>query len=159
MVRHADAHPEQIAAGQALLELLTGMEHHQHDLLGGPADRGNGRDVQPFVDLRPPRVVDPGDDDGNVVVLSRHPRGHDVGVVAARHGDEGLGLLDPGLLQGSPLEPDADDLARLDPRGQAVEGRGALVDDRDVVSGPAEFDRERGAHAAAPHQDDLHTAR
>ena len=88
-----------------------GQQPAQH-LVGGPAHGRHGGDAQPLVDLGAPRVVDPGDDVLDAERLPGHPRGDDVGVVAAAHRGEGLGLLDAGLEQGVLVEADAGDRAR-----------------------------------------------
>src|SRR5205085_857890 len=151
MGRNLDPHPEQVPSAQALVHLLARVEQHQDDLLGGPLHAGHRRDVEPLVDLRPPGIVDPSDDGGHVVVLAGHAGGQDVGVVAGRDGDEGVGLLDPRLLEGLAVEAHADEPPGLEPGGEPVEGLLALVDDGDVVAGLAQFDRELGPHTPASH--------
>ena len=59
-----------------------GQQPAQH-LVGRPADRGDGRDAQPLVDLGAAGVVDPGDDVVDAERLAGHPGRQDVGVVAA----------------------------------------------------------------------------
>jgi hypothetical protein len=93
-----------------------------------------------------------------VVVLARHARRHDVRVVAAGHGHERVGILDPGVLEDVAVEPEADDLASLEPRRQSVEGRRALVDDRAVVPGAGQLHRELRPDAPAADDDDPHAA-
>ena len=85
---------------EPLVRLLLGGEQAAHHLVGGPRDRGDGRDAEALVDQRPPRVVDPGDDPLDREVLVGDAGGEDVGVVAAGHGGDGAGPLDAGLDRG-----------------------------------------------------------
>src|SRR6266540_2655060 len=151
-----DPQPEQVPAAQRLLDLLTAVEQHQHDLLRRPLDAGDGGDVQPLVDLRPPGVVDPGDHRGHVVVLPRHPGRQDVRVVPGGDRDERVGVLDAGFLEVLAIEPDAHEPLGIEPRRQAVQRLPPLVDDRDLVPGLRELHGELRADPAAPHDQDLH---
>src|SRR5438552_4075607 len=72
--------PEQVAAAEALADLLPVVEEHQLDLLDAPRRGGHRGDVQALVDLGATRVVDPGDHFLHVVVLEGDARRNDVGV-------------------------------------------------------------------------------
>src|SRR5207237_2819319 len=95
----------------------------------------------------------------HVVVLPGDPGRDDVRVVAARHGHEGSvlgGRSDPGLLERVAVEADADDGLGLKAGREAVERLGALVDDRDRVSGFGELNRKGRAHSSASEDDHVH---
>ena len=70
--------------------LLLGWEQAAQHLVGRPADGRDGRDAEPLVDQRAPRVVDAGDDALDAEVLAGDAGREDVRVVAA--GDRGDGL-------------------------------------------------------------------
>ena len=156
MIGNRDAHPEEVAADERLLDLFARVREHQHDLLHAPRGRGDRRDVQALVDLGARRVVDSRDDVLDVIVLQRDAGGHDVGVVAARDRDERVGLVHPGLLEDVAIESEADDRLGVEARREAIERLGALVDDGDVVAGVAELLRQEDPDAAAAHDDRLH---
>ena len=147
---------EQRAAGEAVLELLLPVEQEELDPGSRPFDGGDGGDVQAFVDLGSPGVVDAGDHLRDVVVLTGDAGGDDVGVVPVRHGHEGSRVPDTRLLQDLPVEPEADDGLGLEPGREPVEGLGSLVDDGDRVAALGQLDREGAAHPAASHDDDVH---
>src|SRR6478735_5404891 len=87
------------ARGVAEVRFGSGRQDPAQHLVGGPLDRRHRGDAQTLVDLGAARVVDPGDDLLDSEGLTGHPRGDDVGVVAARHRGEGIGATDAGLLQ------------------------------------------------------------
>ena len=96
---------------------LPVVQEHQLDLLHAPGRGGDRRDVQALVDLGAARVEDPRDHLRHVVVLERHPRRHDVRVVAAGDRDERVGLLDARLFEDVAVEPEPDDASRASPGG------------------------------------------
>ena len=110
-----------------------GREQAAQHLVGGPRDGRDGRDAEPLVDQRAPRVVDAGDDVLDAVGLAGDPGAQDVGVVAARDRRERLGLGDAGRLEVVAVEPEADHGGAGEVRRQAAERPGVLVDDRDGV--------------------------
>src|SRR5690606_30888866 len=63
-------------------------------LVGGPTDGRYRGDAQPLVDLGAAGVVDPGDHGADTERLPGHARCDDVGVVAAGHRHQRLGVLD-----------------------------------------------------------------
>ena len=158
MRRHRHAHPQQVAAAEGLADLGAVVEQHQLDLLHAPLRGGDGGDVEPLVDLGAPRVVDPGDDLGHVVVLERDPRRHDVGVVPRAHRDERVGVLDARVLEGVAVEPETHHGLRVEARWELLEGRRVLVDDRDLVAAVRELDGQLQTDTPASHDHDLHRA-
>src|SRR5262245_4458989 len=155
VLRNLDPHAEQVAR-ERFLDLLAGVLEHQDHLLDAPAGGGDRGDVQTFVDVGAHRVVDAGDDLRHVIGLAGDPGRDDVRVVSARHRQEGVGLLDPGLLEDLAVEPEPDQRARLEPRGQPRERRGVLVDDRDLVALLGQLLREQDAHTTTTHDDHAH---
>src|SRR3990170_4391648 len=156
MLRNLDPHPEQVAGRQRLLDLLARVAEHHHHLLDPPPCRGHGGDVQALVDVGASGVVDPGDHLGYVVVLARDPGGHDVRVVSARDGEEGVGLLDTCLLEDLPVEPEPDDLLGLEAGGETVERGRVLVDHGHLVAGLRQLLGEEHPHPATAHDHDAH---
>jgi hypothetical protein len=154
--RDLDAHPEQVAGREGLLDLLAGVREHEDHLLHAPARGGDRRDVQALVDVCPHRVVDARDHLGDVVGLARDPGRQDVGVVPARDRQERIRLLDAGVLEHVPVEPEPHDRSGLEPRRQAGERRGVLVDHGDLVTGLRELLREQDADTATTHDDHAH---
>src|SRR5690606_2142210 len=116
-------------AGRVTPQRLGAVRHEPpQDLIGGPPHGGDGRDPQPLVDLGPAGVVDTGDHVVDAEHLPRHPRGDDVGVVAAADGDEGGGRLDARLDENVAVEPYAGDPASLEARAEPAKGLWAPVD-------------------------------
>src|SRR6478672_6020347 len=105
-----DPHAEDVAAAEALADLLAVVQEHQLDLLDAPGCGRDRRDVEPSVDLGASWVVDPGDDLGHVEVLERHSGGDDVRIVSGGNRDEGVGILDARLLQQLAVEAEPDHL-------------------------------------------------
>ena len=114
---------------------LSVVQEHQLDLLDPPRRGRHRRDVEPSVDLRAARIEDPRDDLGHVVVLQRHSRRHDVGVVAAGDRDERVGLADAGLFEHVAIEAQSHDPTGMVAWRIVVERLRALVDDGDIVAG------------------------
>ena len=113
----------------------AGQQPAQH-LVGGPPHGGDGRDAEPLVDLGPAGVVDPGDDVVDAERLAGHPRGEDVGVVAAGDRGEGVGLARSRprrRISRSKPTPVTVPPVKLGP--EPAEGVGLLVDDGDRVAG------------------------
>src|SRR5690606_18187797 len=117
---------------------------------------GDGRDPQPLVDLGPAGVVDTGDHVVDAEHLPRHPRGDDVGVVAAADGDEGGGRLDARLDEHVPVEPDAGDPASLEAGAEPAKGLWVPVDDGDRMSVVFENVGEGRADPPASHDHYVH---
>ena len=131
-------------------------DQHPHHLVGGPLDGGHGGDAEALVDLGPAGVVDAGHHHRGLELLPGQTGGHDVGVVAAGHGRERLGPLDPGRPQHVLVEPVALDLLALEAVAQRPEGVGVLVDHRDRVLGGLQPSGQLGAHPAAAHDHHVH---
>jgi hypothetical protein len=89
-------------------------------------------------------------------MLARHSRRQDVGIVAARDREERVRLLDTGVLEHVPVEPEPHDRSGLEPRRQAGERRGVLVDHGDLVTGLRELLRQQDADTTTAHDDHAH---
>ena len=132
-------------------------EQAAHHLVGGPRDRGDGRDAEALVDERSARVVDPGDHPLDPEVLAGDAGGEDVRVVAAGHRGDGAGALDAGLDEVVAVEAEAHDLLAAEVLGQALAERvGVLVDHRHRVAIALEAQGELAAHPPASDDDDVH---
>ena len=118
-----------LAGGVDPVAAGLGREQPAQHLIGGPRHGRDRRDAEPLVDQGPPGVVDPRDDVLDAVGLAGDPGAQDVGVVAARHRREGLGLGDAGGLEVVAVEPEADDFGPGEVGGQAAERPCVLVDD------------------------------
>ena len=136
--------------------LGAGRQQPAQHLVGGPLHRGDRGDAEPLVDLGAAGVVDPGHDLLDPERLAGHPRGDDVGVVAAGHRGEGVGATDAGLLQDLLVEAEAGDLVAVEVGPQPAERVGLAVDDGDGVVAVLEAARERRADAATTHDHDVH---
>ena len=145
------------AGGVAEVGLGAGRQDPPQHLVGGPLDRRDGGDAEPLVDLGAAGVVDARDDLLDPEGLAGHPRGDDVGVVAAAHGGEGVGPLDAGLGQDGLVEAVAGHLGAVEGRAEPTEGVGVAVDDADGVVAVLEAAGERRADAATAHDHDVHT--
>ena len=135
-------------------DVLFGQDPAQH-LVGAPAHRGDRGDAEALVDFGAARVVDPGHHVGHVEGLARHPGGQDVGVVAAGHGREGIGLLDAGLLQRVPVKADAGDLPAGEARAEPPEGAVVLVDDGHRMAGVLQRVRQGCPDTATTHDHEV----
>ena len=144
------------AGGVAEVGLGAGGEQPTEHLVGGPLHGGDGGDAEPLVDLGAARVVDPGHDGLDAEGLPGHPRGDDVGVVAAADRGERVGPLDAGLGQHVLVEAVAGDLGAVEHRSQPPERVGVAVDDADGVVAVLEAARQRRADAPASHDHDVH---
>lgn len=79
----------------------------------------------------------------------------DIGVVAAGHGGESIGVGHPGLLERVPVKADAGDLAPRKALAQPAEGAVVLIDDRHGVAGVLERMRKRRPHTATSHDHEM----
>ena len=126
------------------------------DLVDGPRHRGHGGDAQPQVDLGPPGVVDPGHHVGDLVGLPGDAGGEDVGVVAAGHGGQGVGLAGPGPVEVVAVEARSDHVVPGQSGGQAAEGLGVPVDDGHRVALLGQPHGQARPDPTASHDDDVH---
>src|SRR5262249_8755865 len=76
-VGDVDGVVQERAAGERLLLLLLPVEQQELDLRSRPADGRDRRDAEALIDVGPARIVDPGDDLGDVVVLAGDSRRDD----------------------------------------------------------------------------------
>src|SRR5688500_17219840 len=118
--------------------------------------RANGRQPQPAVGVLAYGVVNTTDDLGYVEDQPRHLRRHDVPIVAIRHGDEGVGVLDARFAQNVLIDAGADDRLPAEPGGKAAESTAVGVDDRHLIAGMIEEARHTGPDPPAAHDDRLH---
>ncbi len=117
------------------------------------ADR---REPEGGVRLGAQRVVDLGDDLGDAERLGGQLRGHHVAVVALGQGQEQVRALGSGPPEHVLVRAVAADGVALERGLELVEGRGRLVDDRDLVAGPVESLGDGGADAPAADDEGLH---
>ncbi len=91
-------------------------------LVDRPRHGGDGRDPEAQVDLGAPRVVDTGDDVGDLVGFAGDPGSEDVRVVAARDGGECAGLGRVRSVERAAVEARSDDGRPRPALRQAAEG-------------------------------------
>ena len=94
----------------------------------------------------------------DVVSLTGHACGQDVGVVAATDGRESMSPFDARVLERLPIEADALHCDPTEIRAQLAKGLGLLIDDGDRMALTIELVGEQRAHATAPQDDDVHAA-
>src|SRR5690349_9897443 len=99
-------------------------------------DRGRGRTDRAQsarrVEVRPRRVEDPDDGAVDPEAFLGDLADHEIGVVAVRACDDGVGILDAGLLEDGRIHAVADDEPAGPVLSEAVEGGLLLVDRRHV---------------------------
>ena len=133
----------------------AGQDPAQH-LVGGPLDGRHGGDAEPLVDLGAPGVVDAGHDLLDAEGLAGHPRGDDVGVVAAGDRRERVRPTDAGLLQDLLVEAVAGHPVAVEARAEPSEGVGLAVDHRHRVVPVLEAARQGRTDPATAHDHHVH---
>src|ERR1041385_1050134 len=143
---------------------MASVLDHGADGRGALDRRAEHAEPELAVDLGPDRVVDPSDDLVHVEDVLGDLRGHDVAVVALRHGDEAVRLLGAGAAQEVGLHAVADHEAAPEavledaPGREPAEGAGIAVDDGHLVPAAIELLGEARADSAAADDEDLHRA-
>src|SRR4029079_18479921 len=134
-----------------------GQQSAQH-LVRGPANGAHRGDTEALVDLSPAGVVDACHHVLDAVRLTGDAGSEDVGVVPVADGSERVGVLDAGLAEGVPVEPDAGNPLALEAAPQSAEGSAVGVDDGHIMALALETEGQGRPDPAATHDDEVHAA-
>src|SRR5207302_5113427 len=129
---------------------------HRMDLPRPGERRADRIQAELAVDVLADRVVDPGDDPGNLENLLGDLGRHDVAVVAVGEGGEAVRRLDARLAEHVLIDSVPKHHLAGKIAAQPVEGAPVVVNHGDLVAGLGEGQGRHGADAAASNDHELH---